>query len=69
MTLNGVVPDAADAADSPADAMANDIGTAHFRVDALVLFRQVNPIERFRVMRRFDLTGISSQLTAMARTS
>jgi Protein of unknown function (DUF1045) len=69
MTLSGVVPDAADVADSLADAMANDIGTAHFRVDALVLFRQENPAERFRVLRRFDLTGASSQLTALAGTS
>ncbi len=69
MTLSGVVPNAADIADSLADAMANDIGTAHLRVDALVLFQQENPAERFRVLRRFDLMGVSSQLTAMARTS
>jgi hypothetical protein len=48
---------------------ANDIGAAHLKVDALVLFRQESPADRFRVVRRFDLTGHSSQLTAMARTS
>jgi Protein of unknown function (DUF1045) len=69
MTLSGVVPNAADIADSLADAMANDIGTAHLKVDALVLFKQENPAERFRVIRRFDFMGVSSQLTAMARTS
>jgi Protein of unknown function (DUF1045) len=58
MTLSGVVPNAADIADSLADAMANDIGTAHLKVDALVLFRQENPAERFRVVRRFDFMGV-----------
>jgi LSD1 subclass zinc finger protein len=48
---------------------ASNIGAAHLKVDALVLFRQESPAERFRVVRRFDLTGHSSQLTAMARTS
>jgi Protein of unknown function (DUF1045) len=68
MTLTGVAPDAADVADSLADAMANEIGTAHLQVDALVLFKQENPAERFRVVRRFDLMGVSPQLTAMATT-
>ncbi len=69
MTLSGVVPDAADIADSLADAMANDIGTAHLKVDALVLFKQESPADRFCVVRRFDFMGVSSQLTATARTS
>jgi Protein of unknown function (DUF1045) len=69
MTLSGVVPDAADVADNLAEAMANNIGTAHLKVEALVLFWQESPAERFRVVRRFDLTGVSSQLTALAKTS
>jgi Protein of unknown function (DUF1045) len=68
MTLSGVVPDAADVADSLADAMANDIGAAHLKVDALVLFQQESPAERFRVIRRFDFMAVSPQLTAMATT-
>ncbi|MFM9975766.1 MAG: DUF1045 domain-containing protein [Beijerinckiaceae bacterium] len=66
MTLSGVVPDAVDVADSLADAMANDIGTAHLKVDALVLFSQGNRAERFRVVRRFDFLGVSPRLTAAA---
>jgi Protein of unknown function (DUF1045) len=68
MTLSGVVPNAADVADRLADAMANDIGTAHLKVDAIVLFTQPKQDERFRVVRRFDLLGVPSQLTAMATT-
>jgi 2'-5' RNA ligase len=60
MTLSGVVPDAAEVADTLADTMANDIGTAHLMVDAVVLFRQGSPSERFRVVCRFDLMGVSS---------
>jgi Protein of unknown function (DUF1045) len=69
MTLSGMVPFAADVADNLADAMARDIGTVNFRVDALVLFRQEHPAERFRVIRRFDLKGRSSELTTLAGTS
>jgi Protein of unknown function (DUF1045) len=64
MTLSGVVPDAADVADSLADAMANGIGTAHLKADALVLFCQESRSERFRVVRRFDFLGVSPRLTA-----
>ncbi len=66
MTLSDVVPDAADVADSLADAMANDIGTAHLSADALVLFCQESRSERFRVVRRFDFLGVSPRLTAAA---
>ncbi len=68
MTLSGVVSDVADIADTLADSMANEIGTAHLKIDALVLFRQAHPADRFRVVRRFGLMGVSSQLTAMAGT-
>jgi hypothetical protein len=66
MTLSGAVPRPADVADRLADAMANEIGTAHLKVDALVLFRQERPGERFCVARRFELRGVSPRLTAAA---
>ena len=65
MTLSGVVPDAANVADNLANVMANDIGTAHLNADALVLFQQESPADRFRVVGRFGLMGASSQLTVM----
>ncbi len=66
MTLSGEIPHVAEIADKLADAMANDIGTAHLNVDSLVLFSQTSPTERFKVARRFDLTGSSAELTGAA---
>jgi Protein of unknown function (DUF1045) len=57
MTLSGITLNAAQIADTLADAMAKDIGTGHLNADALVLFRQDHPQARFRVVRRFDLPG------------
>jgi Protein of unknown function (DUF1045) len=53
MTLSGATPEAAEVADRLADAMANAIGPAHLRVDAIVLFTQPAPGVRFRIARRF----------------
>jgi hypothetical protein len=53
MTLSGPVADAPGIADRLADAMANAIGSAHLLVEALVLFEQPAPGERFRIRRRF----------------
>ncbi len=58
MTLSAAVNAIAEIADVLADAMANEIGTAHLKVDALVLFRQDGPDQRFRVLRRFAMTGV-----------
>lgn len=60
MTLSGGIADVATVADRLADTMANEIGTAHLPVDALVLFRQESARDRFRVVRRFELYGGSS---------
>lgn len=60
MTLSGLVPNTAAVAQCLAQTMANDIGTAYFKADALVLFCQENHFDRFRVIRRFDLLGSSS---------
>ncbi|MGL4635459.1 MAG: DUF1045 domain-containing protein [Beijerinckiaceae bacterium] len=57
MTLSSAVDDIATVADNLADAMANDIGTAHLKVDALVLFKQDAPDQRFRIIRRIAMTG------------
>jgi 2'-5' RNA ligase len=55
MTLSGDIADVYDIADKLADAMANDIGTASLRVDALVLFEQPSPDQNFRVIQRAEL--------------
>jgi len=57
MTLSGEVADVADIADRLADAMANEIGTAHLAAEALVLFEQADPDQRFRIAARFELCG------------
>jgi hypothetical protein len=55
MTLTGPVRNVAAIADSLADSMAKILGSAHLRVDALVLFEQPRPGERFRVIDRFSM--------------
>lgn len=55
MTLCGDVADVHEIADKLADAMANEIGTARFRVDALVLFGQTEPAQSFRVIQRAQM--------------
>jgi hypothetical protein len=55
MTLTGHVRNVAAIADALADSMANALGSAHLRVDALVLFEQASARERFRVIDRFSM--------------
>jgi 2'-5' RNA ligase len=55
MTLSGAVGDVADVADRLADCMANQIGTAHLQVDALVLYVQPDDGARFSIAERFAL--------------
>ena len=55
MTLSGEVADVHEIADKLADAMANEIGTAHLAVDALVLFEQPSASEPFRIIQRAAL--------------
>jgi 2'-5' RNA ligase len=55
MTLTGSVLNVAAIADALADSMANILGSAHLKVDALVLFEQPSAGERFRVIDRFPL--------------
>lgn len=57
MTLSGEIAEVFDIADKLADAMANDIGTASLRVDALVLFEQPASGQNFRVIHRADFRG------------
>ena len=49
--------EAQDKADKIADAMANEIGTAHLAVDALVLFEQPSTGEPFRIIRRAAMSS------------
>jgi 2'-5' RNA ligase len=55
MTLCAELDDIATIADSLAVEMASAIGTAHFEVDALVLFRQDQPDQNFRILKRFAM--------------
>lgn len=55
MTLTGSVLNVAAIADALADSMANILGSAHLKVDALVLFEQPSAGGRFRVIDRFPL--------------
>jgi 2'-5' RNA ligase len=55
MTLTGEVADVHDIADMLADAMANEIGTAFLKVDALVLFEQPESGANFRIIQRADM--------------
>jgi 2'-5' RNA ligase len=57
MTLSGEVADVHEIADKLADAIANEIGTAHLAVDALVLFGQPSTGEPFRIIRRAALNS------------
>jgi 2'-5' RNA ligase len=67
MTLSGAIPDAAEMAKRLADAMADQIGAAHFKVDALVLFAQESADARFKVLRRFALCGTECVTSASPR--
>jgi 2'-5' RNA ligase len=57
MTLTGEVAAAHEIADSLADAMANEIGSARLLVDALVLFEQPDTGAPFRIIQRAALRG------------
>lgn len=52
MTLSGATPDASAIADMLADEMAGRIGTVDLRIDALCLFRQAAPNQRFQIVSR-----------------
>jgi Protein of unknown function (DUF1045) len=58
MTLSGEIADVAHVADGLADAMANEIGTAHLHVEALVLFAQESADRRFRAIHRSALADV-----------
>jgi 2'-5' RNA ligase len=55
MTLSGDIADVHEIADKLADALANDVGTVRFAVDALVLFEQPNHDARFRIIQRAEM--------------
>ncbi len=57
MTLSAEVNEIAEIADKLADVMANELGTAHLKVDAMLLFWQDEPEQRFRVLRRFAMAA------------
>jgi hypothetical protein len=57
LTLTGATPLASDLADALADRLAAEVGTAHLLVNALVLFGQPEPGERFRIVRRYPLAA------------
>jgi Protein of unknown function (DUF1045) len=54
MTLTGPVTNAPEIADILADRLANDVGTVDVTIDALSLFRQDAPGERFIITDRFS---------------
>lgn len=55
MTLTNFLPNPDDLADQLAETLANELGTAHLDVDALVLFEQEAPGSRFRIISRAEL--------------
>jgi hypothetical protein len=55
MTLTGNVRDVQGIADALADSMANSLGSAHLRVDALVLYEQAGAEDKFRIIDRFSM--------------
>jgi 2'-5' RNA ligase len=56
-SLTGRVDDCAGVADAIADALAQEVGAAHFRCDHLALFRQPGRDEPFRIAARFPLAA------------
>jgi hypothetical protein len=56
-TLSDRIANAERAAGHLAQTIRNQIGVPSFRVDALVLFEQVSPFVRFRIMGRFPFGG------------
>jgi len=57
MTLTGFLANPDDVADLLADELANQLGTAHLLVDALVLFEQPGPGQPFRITHRAAMGG------------
>jgi 2'-5' RNA ligase len=57
MTLSGATSRAAELADGLAGAMAAAVGLVDLTLDALCLFRQAGPQERFRIVGRHALGG------------
>lgn len=57
MTLSGEIAAQDDMADAMSEYMANTLGPAHMRIDALVLFEQATPGARFRITDRFALSS------------
>jgi 2'-5' RNA ligase len=58
MTLTGAVQDVWHVADLLADAVANEVGGAHFAVEALVLYEQPGSGQPFRITHRAPLRQV-----------